>query len=422
MVAAVADVHRHDVHAVPVVQQRQRAGHPGVLQGGRHHPVAGAPVDRAEGQVDPLGRRVGQRHQVDVGAEDRGDDGARLVHPGQQLLVGVGRRPADRRDRDRRSPAWRPPPPPGAGPRRPRVRGRSPPASPGAPPAGTRPWPARTRRRPGRCRTEAWGRSSGPYDTEQCPAPTRDPSSSRPPTGLPRTSVARRCACSTCAGARTAPGGSSSPRGTSRVPCTSTGATRSPITRPPTGRSTSRRRTRWRRPSPGPGSATARPSSCTTTRPASTRRGPGGASRSTGSTPCGSSTAGSRRGRNPVGRSRTPRPSHLAGGFTPRAQMRLRLMASDAKSLVGSPGALFLDARTRAEYRGFAGSGKRLGHIPGAINLPVARHDRAGHRPVRRRRRPARRSWPVPACRATGASCATTGPAWEPRSWPSSWP
>jgi thiosulfate/3-mercaptopyruvate sulfurtransferase len=66
----------------------------------------------------------------------------------------------------------------------------------------------------------------------------------------------------------------------------------------------------------------------------------------------------------------TPEPP--PGGFTPRAQMRLRLMASDAKSLVGSPGALFLDARTRAEYRGFAGSGKRLGHIPGAINLPVA--------------------------------------------------
>jgi thiosulfate/3-mercaptopyruvate sulfurtransferase len=65
-------------------------------------------------------------------------------------------------------------------------------------------------------------------------------------------------------------------------------------------------------------------------------------------------------------------PEPPRGGFTPRAQMRLRLMASDAKSLVGSPDALFLDARTPAEYRGFAGGGKRLGHIPGAINLPVA--------------------------------------------------
>jgi thiosulfate/3-mercaptopyruvate sulfurtransferase len=60
------------------------------------------------------------------------------------------------------------------------------------------------------------------------------------------------------------------------------------------------------------------------------------------------------------------------GGFTPRAQLRLRLMASDVRSLVGSPEALFLDARTPAEYRGFAGGGTRLGHIPGAVNLPVA--------------------------------------------------
>jgi len=58
--------------------------------------------------------------------------------------------------------------------------------------------------------------------------------------------------------------------------------------------------------------------------------------------------------------------------FTPRTQLRLRLTASDARALVGSPDALFLDARTPAEYRGFAGGGRRLGHIPGAVNLPVA--------------------------------------------------
>ena len=60
------------------------------------------------------------------------------------------------------------------------------------------------------------------------------------------------------------------------------------------------------------------------------------------------------------------------GTFTPRTQLRLRLTASDARALVGSPDALFLDARTPAEFRGFAGSGRRLGHIPGAVNLPVA--------------------------------------------------
>jgi thiosulfate/3-mercaptopyruvate sulfurtransferase len=58
--------------------------------------------------------------------------------------------------------------------------------------------------------------------------------------------------------------------------------------------------------------------------------------------------------------------------FTPRAQLRLRLTASDVRSLIGSPDALMLDARTPAEYRGFTGAGRRLGHVPGAVNLPVA--------------------------------------------------
>jgi thiosulfate/3-mercaptopyruvate sulfurtransferase len=50
----------------------------------------------------------------------------------------------------------------------------------------------------------------------------------------------------------------------------------------------------------------------------------------------------------------------------------MRLTAGDVKALVGSPDALLLDARTPAEYRGFAGAGKRLGHVPGAVSLPVA--------------------------------------------------
>lgn len=60
------------------------------------------------------------------------------------------------------------------------------------------------------------------------------------------------------------------------------------------------------------------------------------------------------------------------GTFTPRAQARLRLTAGDVRALVGSPDAQIVDARTEAEYRGFAGAGRRLGHIPGAINLPAA--------------------------------------------------
>ncbi|MDA8238721.1 MAG: sulfurtransferase [Chloroflexi bacterium] len=60
------------------------------------------------------------------------------------------------------------------------------------------------------------------------------------------------------------------------------------------------------------------------------------------------------------------------GTFTPRVRSRLRLTAGDVRALVGSSGALILDARTPAEYRGFAGAGQRLGHIPGAVGLPVA--------------------------------------------------
>jgi thiosulfate/3-mercaptopyruvate sulfurtransferase len=60
------------------------------------------------------------------------------------------------------------------------------------------------------------------------------------------------------------------------------------------------------------------------------------------------------------------------GTFTPRAQPALRLTAGDVRALAGSPDAQIVDARTEAEYRGFAGAGRRLGHIPGAISLPAA--------------------------------------------------
>jgi thiosulfate/3-mercaptopyruvate sulfurtransferase len=58
--------------------------------------------------------------------------------------------------------------------------------------------------------------------------------------------------------------------------------------------------------------------------------------------------------------------------FTPRAQLRTRLTTSDLRSLVGSPSAVVLDARAPAEYRGFEGNARRLGHVPGAVNFPVA--------------------------------------------------
>jgi len=58
--------------------------------------------------------------------------------------------------------------------------------------------------------------------------------------------------------------------------------------------------------------------------------------------------------------------------FTPRAHLRTRLTTADVRGLLGSAEVQLLDARAPAEYRGFEGNTRRLGHIPGAINMPVA--------------------------------------------------
>ncbi len=71
------------------------------------------------------------------------------------------------------------------------------------------------------------------------------------------------------------------------------------------------------------------------------------------------------------------------GGFTPRLQADLHVTTSDVRSLLGSPDVLLVDARGPAEYHGFEGNVRRLGHIPGAVNLPVA----AMHQPGTQRLR-----------------------------------
>jgi thiosulfate/3-mercaptopyruvate sulfurtransferase len=58
--------------------------------------------------------------------------------------------------------------------------------------------------------------------------------------------------------------------------------------------------------------------------------------------------------------------------FTPRLQVRHLLTTADVRGLLGSPEVLLLDARGPAEYRGFEGDVRRLGHIPGAVNVPVS--------------------------------------------------
>jgi thiosulfate/3-mercaptopyruvate sulfurtransferase len=58
--------------------------------------------------------------------------------------------------------------------------------------------------------------------------------------------------------------------------------------------------------------------------------------------------------------------------FTPRSQPRWRLTTADVRGLLGSPDVVLLDARSPAEYLGHQGNTRRLGHIPGAVNVPVA--------------------------------------------------
>jgi thiosulfate/3-mercaptopyruvate sulfurtransferase len=68
---------------------------------------------------------------------------------------------------------------------------------------------------------------------------------------------------------------------------------------------------------------------------------------------------------------------HPTAAFTPRLNPRLRLSMTDVRAMLGSPDIQLLDARPSAEYRGFEGNARRLGHIPGAINVPVgAMHER----------------------------------------------
>lgn len=72
-----------------------------------------------------------------------------------------------------------------------------------------------------------------------------------------------------------------------------------------------------------------------------------------------------------------------AATFTPRANPRLRLTTADVRALLGSPDVLILDARAAAEYRGLEGNSRRLGHIPGAVNVPVGAMHLVGDQTLR---------------------------------------
>ena len=69
--------------------------------------------------------------------------------------------------------------------------------------------------------------------------------------------------------------------------------------------------------------------------------------------------------------------------FTPRGPTRLQLTTTDVRGLLGAPDVTLIDARAPAEYRGFEGNTKRLGHIPGAVNVPVGGMHAAGTQRLR---------------------------------------
>ena len=70
-------------------------------------------------------------------------------------------------------------------------------------------------------------------------------------------------------------------------------------------------------------------------------------------------------------------------GFDLRGPGRIRLTTADVRGLLGSPDVMLLDARPAADYKGFEGNTKRLGHIPGALNVPVGAMSRPGEQRLR---------------------------------------
>lgn len=66
-----------------------------------------------------------------------------------------------------------------------------------------------------------------------------------------------------------------------------------------------------------------------------------------------------------------------AARFTPRLAGRRHVTTAEVRGLLGAPDVLLVDARGPAEFHGHEGNVRRLGHIPGAVNVPVA----AMHRP-----------------------------------------
>jgi len=64
-------------------------------------------------------------------------------------------------------------------------------------------------------------------------------------------------------------------------------------------------------------------------------------------------------------------PSGAGARLTPRTDLRARLTAAEVRALLKDTSVEIVDARPPAEYRGQEGTATRLGHVPGALNLPA---------------------------------------------------
>jgi len=69
--------------------------------------------------------------------------------------------------------------------------------------------------------------------------------------------------------------------------------------------------------------------------------------------------------------------------LTPHLQARRHVTTADVRGLLGAPDVLLVDARGPAEFHGYEGNVRRLGHIPGAVNVPVAAMHRPGTQHLR---------------------------------------
>ena len=92
------------------------------------------------------------------------------------------------------------------------------------------------------------------------------------------------------------------------------------------------------------------------------------------------------------------------------SQARRRVTTADVRGLLGAPDVLLVDARGPAEFHGYEGNVRRLGHIPGAVNVPVARDAPARARSGCATRRSCARCCSRRTSPAAGGWSATTSP------------